>query len=241
MTGASIGVLLIEDYGVIREGLKLLLARTPHLAVVGEAATGREGLELFARLAAAGGVDVVVTDLGLPDLDGLEVARRVKALRPAARVLFLTMHDDDAHVRGMLDVGADGYLLKDAAAGELVRAIEAVARGEVYLSPAVARRLMTQARQGREREHFAALLTEREREVLALLAGGASSKEIARALGLSVKTVENHRARVLAKLGVVNTAAAVARAHREGLLAAPPPAAEPPDAGPPDVGAETSA
>ncbi|HET8629407.1 MAG TPA: response regulator transcription factor [Thermomicrobiales bacterium] len=241
MAGGHIGVLLIEDHGVVREGLKRILARTPQIAVRGEAAAGLEGLRLFERLAAAGGVDVVVTDLGLPDLDGLEVARRVKAARPETRVLFLTMHDDDAHVRGMLDVGADGYLLKEAAAGELARAIETVARGEVYLSPAVARRLLAQARRGVEREDRAALLTERERAVLALAAGGATSKEIARALGLSAKTVENHRAHILAKLGVANMGAAVALAHRAGLLDAPPPDAGARDAGPPEAGAETSA
>jgi DNA-binding NarL/FixJ family response regulator len=161
---------LIEDHGVVREGLKLILERTPHIEVRGEAAAGLDGVRLFKRLAPEGGIDVVVTDLGLPDVSGLEVARRVKAARPATRVLLLTMHEDDEYVGGMLDVGADGYLLKQSAAHELAGAIEAVARGEVFLSPAVARRLLAQARRGRD----AAAPTERERAVPTPLAGGAA-------------------------------------------------------------------
>ncbi|HET8625865.1 MAG TPA: response regulator transcription factor [Thermomicrobiales bacterium] len=216
MAEARIGVLLIEDHGIVREGLKLLLARAPRLAVVGEAGAGADGVRLAARLGAA--VDVVVTDLALPDISGLEVARRVKAARPATRVLLLTMHEGDEHVRGMLDAGADGYLLKQAAAGELATAIEALARGEPYLSPTVAGRLVEAVRRGPGRELPAPLLSAREREVLALAAAGATSKEAARALGISVKTADNHRARILAKLGVATIGAAVARAHREGLL-----------------------
>lgn len=224
MAGERIGVLLIEDHGIVREGLKLILQGTPHIAVLGEAAEGLAGVRLCASLGAA--VAVVVTDLALPDIDGLEVTRRVKAARPATRVLLLTMHADDEHVRGMLDTGADGYLLKQSAAGELAGAIEAVARGETFLSPAVARRLLTQARRGPARARAGPLLTARERGVLALLAGGATSKAVARALGVSVKTAENHRARILDKLGAANTAAAIGLAHREGLLdaGAPPPA-----------------
>jgi DNA-binding NarL/FixJ family response regulator len=228
---------LIEDHGVVREGLKLILERTPHIEVRGEAAAGLDGVRLFERLAPEGGIDVVVTDLGLPDVSGLEVARRVKAARPATRVLLLTMHEDDEYVGGMLDVGADGYLLKQSAAHELAGAIEAVARGEVFLSPAVARRLLAQARRGPEPARQAASLSDREREVLALVAAGATSKEVARALGLSAKTVENHRAHILTRLGVATMGAAVALAYREGLLDAPPPAVAPPGADPPDAGA----
>ena len=221
MEKERIGVLLIEDHGMVREGLKLILERTPHIEVRGEAAAGLDGVRLFERLAPEGDVDVVVTDLGLPDISGLEVTRRVKSAWRDARVLLLTMHEDDEHVRGMLDTGADGYLLKQSAAGELAGAIEVVARGEIFLSPAVARRLLTQVQQGREREHYAGLLTDREREVLALVAEGATSKEIAQALNLSTKTVENHRANILGKLGVTNTAAAIGLAYQHGLIVQP--------------------
>jgi DNA-binding NarL/FixJ family response regulator len=170
MASARIGVLLIADHGVTRDGLRLTLARAPQIEVRGEAGTGVDGLRLLARLARGGGVDVVVADLGLPDLGGLEVARRAKATRPAPRVLLLALWDDDEHVRGMLDAGADGYLLAHAAAAELPRGIEVVARGEIYLSPPVARRLLAQARRGRD----AAAPTERERAVPTPLAGGAA-------------------------------------------------------------------
>ena len=214
----QIRVLLIEDHGIVREGVKLILDGAPNIEVVGEAVEGDQGVRLFERLAATDGVDVVVTDLGLPGISGLEVTRRIKALRPQARVLLLTMHADDEHIRGMLEQGADGYLLKQAAGQELVEAITVVARGETFLSPMVARRLMTQVQRGRERERYSALLTERERELLALLAEGATSKEIAQRLGLSVKTVENHRANILDKLGVANTAAAIGLAYQQGLI-----------------------
>ena len=123
-------VLLVEDHRLVREGIKLLLEREPDLAVAGEAADGETGLRLFARLAAEGRVDLVVCDLGLQGIDGLEVARGVKALAPAIPVVLLTMHDDDADLRAMVAAGADGYLLKQAVGGNLCAAIRAVVRGE---------------------------------------------------------------------------------------------------------------
>ncbi len=222
MTNRPIRVILVEDHGIVRAGLKLILHHEPDIDVVGDAAEGREGVNLFARYslddAMGGPVDVVVTDLGLPDIGGLEVVRRVKELRPAVRVLILTMYADDEHIRGMLESGADGYLLKSAASHELAAAIRTVARGEVAISPVVARRLMSQFQRRREQERYATILTERERQVLNLLAEGATSKELAQQLGLSTKTVENHRSRILEKLGVANTAAAINLAAQHGLL-----------------------
>ena len=226
MPERRIRVILIEDHGVVREGLKLILQGTDDIEVVGEAADGESGLRLFTRLAvddpdADGGIDVVVTDLGLPDIGGLEVTRRIKAARPDMPVLILTMHTDDDHIRGMLELGADGYVLKQSAVQEFAEAIRTVARGETALHPTIARRIMKQLQQGRERERRTDLLTERERSVLALLADGATSKEIARQLGLSTKTIENHRARILEKLGVSNTAAAIGLAYQHGLIGQP--------------------
>ena len=217
-----IRVLLIEDHTLVRAGLRLLLEREPDLAVVGDAPDGERGLRLFERLGAAGGVDVVVTDLGLPGIGGLEVLRRLKARRPAARVLLLTVDADDAHLRGMLALGADGYLLKQAGGHELAQAIRTVARGEAALAPAVARRLLTQVRRDQERGQRLEALTERERQVLCLLAAGTTSKEIAQRLGLSLKTVDNHRTHILRKLGVTNTAAAVALGYQQRLITEPP-------------------
>ena len=214
----GIRVLVAEDHGIVRAGVRLILESEPGFRVVGEAAGGAEAVRLFARLCDAPGVDVVVTDLGLPDLDGVEVARRVKAHRPGARVLFLTIYQDPGHVAGLVEAGADGYLLKHAAFAELPAAVRAVAAGETYLSPAVARGLVAQLRRGQARERRLALLTGRERQVLARLAEGDTSKGIARALGLSAKTVENYRARILEKLGATNTAEAVAHALKDGLL-----------------------
>jgi DNA-binding NarL/FixJ family response regulator len=215
-------VVLIEDHGIVREGLKRILRDEPDIEVIGDAADGHEGIRLFARFsldsAQGGPVDVVVTDLSLPDIAGLEVVRRVKELRSSVRVLILTMHADDEYIRGMLEIGADGYLLKTAASHELAEAIRTVARGEMVLSPAVTRRLMSQFRTRRERDDQAVLLTDRERQVLNFLAGGATSKELAQRLGLSTKTVENHRSRILEKLGVANTAAAINLAAQRGLL-----------------------
>ena len=191
---AQIRVMLIEDHGIVREGLKLILGGAPDIAVVGDAADGAGGVRLFEHLSATGGVDVVVTDLGLPDISGLEVTRRIKALRPETRVLMLTAYSDDEHIRGMMETGADGYMLKHSAAQELPEALRTVMRGETVLHPLVARRLMTQLQRGRERERRAELLTDRERQVLGLLVEGSTSKEIAQRLGLSTKTVENHRA-----------------------------------------------
>lgn len=215
----KVRVILIEDHNIVREGLKLILHGTPDLEVIGEATNGQDGVRLFTRVIDDGGVDVVVTDLGLPDISGLEVMRRIKALQPGACVLMLTMYADDEHIRGMLELGANGYLLKQSAPRDLCEAIRTVARGETALSPAIARRLITQVQRDRERDRRAGLLTERERQILGLLAEGCTSKEVAQRLGLSTKTVENHRARILVKLGVVNTAAAISQGSQLGLLA----------------------
>ncbi len=213
-----IRVLLVEDHRLVREGLRLLLDHEPDMAVAGEAADGETGLRLFARLATAGAVDVVVTDLGLPGLDGLEVARQVKSQAPGTPVVLLAMHDGDGDLRGMVEAGVAGYVLKQDIGRDLCAAIRAVARGEPGLSPTVASRLLRLLRRGEPRGRATDQLSAREREMLGLLAEGLTSKEAAGRLGLSVKTVENHRARILEKLGVANTVAAIGVAHQHGLL-----------------------
>lgn len=219
MTSASIRVLLIDDHEIVREGVRLILKETPDLTVVGMAADGESGATLGLRLADRGEVDVIVVDLGLPDIGGLEVIRRVKARHPQVRMLILSMYTDDEHIRGMLASGADGYLLKQAAVQDLPSAIRAVARGETALSPLVARRVMTQLQRERSGGPAAKQLTAREREVLAMMAAGATTKEIARHYSCQPKTVENHRGRILAKLGVNNTPAAISLGYQRGLIA----------------------
>jgi DNA-binding NarL/FixJ family response regulator len=217
MTREQLRVVVIEDHGVVRDGLRVILEEAEDIVLVGVAADGGSGIRLVED-SLRDGVDVVITDIGLPDIDGIEVTCRLKALMPAPRVLALTMYVDDAHVRGLLDAGVDGYLLKQAAADELTEAIHAVARGELVLSPTVARRLATQGQRRFQQQQVATLLTFREREILSLLAVGATSKVVGRRLGMSPKTVENTRGRILTKLGVANTPAAISLAVQQHLL-----------------------
>jgi DNA-binding NarL/FixJ family response regulator len=159
----------------------------------------------------------------LPDFSGIEVTRQVKALCPDVRVLILSMHADPEHISGILEHGVDGYLLKQSSPTELAEGIQAVARGEMVLSPAVARRLFNHMQRRIQQDQTAQTVTEREREVLGLLAKGYSSKEIARQLGLSIKTVGNHRTRILEKLDAANTPEAIGLAYELGLVEASSP------------------
>ncbi|HVX30095.1 MAG TPA: response regulator transcription factor [Nitrolancea sp.] len=216
---SAIAVILIEDHTIVREGLKLIINQMRDIHLLGDASTGSDGLALFKRLVHhAQPVDVVITDLGLPDISGLEVAQAIKELRSETAVLILSMHADPEHVASILETGIDGYLLKQATPSELVDGIRAVANGGMALSPTVARRLLNHVQRQKNDEASRQSLTERELQVLAMLAQGATSKEIALDLALSVKTVENHRARILEKLDAVNTAAAIGRAYELGLM-----------------------
>lgn len=199
----SVRVLLAEDHTIVREGLRALLARDAGIEVVGEAADGRAAVREAARLKP----DVVVMDLSMPVLDGVEATRAITAAGDGA-VLVLSMHDGAEHVAPALKAGARGYLVKGSGLGDLVTAIGCVARGEAFMDRALAR-----APQRAE-----VSVTPREREVLALVARGLSSSEIAATLDLSVKTVETHRANLLQKLGAPNVAALVDKAHRLGLV-----------------------
>jgi len=220
---AAIDVILIEDHTIVREGLKLIISQVSDIRLLGDVATGAEGLALFNRLLhRAQPVDVVITDLGLPDISGIEVARRIKELCPETAVLILSMHADPEHVASILEAGVDGYLLKQATPSELTDGIRAVAQGGMALSPVIARRLVNHVQRQKDDEASRQSLTERELQVLTMLAHGSTSKEIAHDLVLSVKTVENHRARILEKLDAVNTAAAIGRAYQLGLMKEPP-------------------
>jgi DNA-binding NarL/FixJ family response regulator len=213
-----IRVVLIDDHTVLRDGLKLLLSLESNLIVVGEAASGYDGVSVAEQTKP----DVVVTDVGLPDIDGVEVTRRLREALPEARVLVLTVHDEDTYVLALMQAGASGYVLKNAAGTDLVNAIRTVADGRPWLQPEIAQRLMSlaagkPARPRRGLESLVEPLTPRELEVLRLLAGAASNKEIAENLEISPRTVETHLANIYGKLAVRGRTEAMLWAINEGL------------------------
>lgn len=205
-----IRILLVDDHAVLRAGLRLLLEREEGLEPVGEAATAEDAIRSLPRLRP----DVVVIDVQMPGMGGLEGAARIRERAPEARILFLSMHDRARDVRRAFEAGADGYLLKSAADEDLVRAIRAVAAGERYVHPSLGAALAAPAADGALAE-----LSAREREVLRLLALGHTNHEIADTLYVSVRTVESHRAHVMAKLRVTTRAGLVRAALDAGLLA----------------------
>lgn len=214
----ALRILLIDDHNVLRNGLRLLLETQPDLRVVGEAADGEEGLALTRRLKP----DLVILDLSMPGLGGLDTLRRMVAEQPWLRVLILTMHDDSEFVRDALTAGARGYVLKKAADNELLTAIRQVAGGETYVYPSLAARLLDQGtpRSGRDHPGREPLgrLSARELEVLQLIALGYTHQEIGERLGVSVKTVETHKARISEKLDLRTRAELVRYAMHHNLV-----------------------
>jgi DNA-binding NarL/FixJ family response regulator len=204
-------VLLCDDHPIVRDGLRLLLGELG-MDVVGEAATGEEAVEAAAALQP----DVVVMDLHLPGMSGVDATRVIKAEHPQVGVLVLTMLDDDAALLASLRAGANAYLLKGAAHADMERALNAVARGDVMVTADVAHRLRAGLQLGGEAAPFAGL-SRRENEILQLLARGDGNEQIARSLMLSVKTVRNNVSSIFTKLGVTSRAAAVAAARDAGL------------------------
>lgn len=215
---AKIRVLVADDHAVLRAGLRLLLNAQPDLVTVGEAGDGLEAMEQAAMLQP----DVILLDLTMPRLSGLAVLRELRQRAPEARVLVLTMHADQEYLRQALSQGAAGYVLKQAADQELLAAIRAVARGAVYVDPAMAKGLvedlLDQARPALPADPWETL-SAREAEVIRAVAQGYTNQEIADRLGLSVKTVETHRARAMEKLGLTSRAQLVRYALERGLLA----------------------
>jgi len=211
-----IRIALIDDHTVLRSGVQALLEHQEDMVVVGEAANGTDGLEMVQREQP----DVVLMDLSLPGLNGIGVTRRIREAGCKARVLALTMHEDQRHVRQILEAGATGYVSKRAADTKLVDAIRAVHRGEVFLHPSVARSVLegylgTQPKPDPEER---ATPSDRELEVLTLLAFGHTNQEVAEKLFISVKTVETHKARLVEKMGFRSRADLVRYALDRGLL-----------------------
>ncbi len=207
-----IRILLADDHALVRQGFRMILSAQPDMEIVGEAGNGREAVELAAELHP----DVVVMDVAMPELNGIEATRRLLSDNPRTRVLALSMHKDSVYVREILRAGARGYLLKDSVDADLLAAVRAVAKGDGYLSPGVSEAVLTDYR--RHVTDPLDLLTSREREVLQMIAEGKTNKEIAASLNLSVYTVEAHRGRVMEKLNLHSTGELVRFALRSGLI-----------------------
>ncbi len=213
----KIRILLADDHAVVREGTKELLEREADLEVVAEASDGKEAVQLAIRERP----DVVVMDFAMPQLNGIEATRQIKAIAPGIAVLVLTAYDSDQYIFGFLEAGAAGYLLKDMHVDEVIKAIRAVYAGESALHPTVARRVIDRfVRPMEKRMQQDALdqLTERELEVLKLAAKGMSNREIAQELGISVRTVQTHLNNVFGKVDVGSRTEAVIHALRKGWI-----------------------
>ncbi|MCZ2108115.1 MAG: response regulator transcription factor [Dehalococcoidia bacterium] len=211
----NIRILIADDHTLFRGGLKALLASLPNAEIVGEAADGEEAIAFAAQLQP----DVILMDIQMPRVNGIEAARRILESTPHVGVLMLTMFEDDDSVFSAMRAGARGYVLKGASQGELIRAIEAVASGEALFGPGVAERLLTYlgTPRPRLRERTFPELTEREREVLNLIAAGNNNATIANKLVLSPKTVRNHISNIFSKLQVADRAEAIIRAREAGM------------------------
>lgn len=213
----KIRVLLADDHTIVREGLRLLLEREPDIQVVGEVENGEQAVTMANDISP----DIIVMDINMPKLNGLEATRRIKAQKPSIGVLVLTVYDDDEYVFNLLKAGVTGYLLKKVASSQLANAIRAVHQGEMLLSPSIAQRVVEgylHAPQATKGQSFSDGLTKRELEILRMIARGASNKEIATALYLSVKTVESHRTNIFRKLDIHDRSQAAAYAVRRGLV-----------------------
>lgn len=214
---AAIRILLADDHIVMRSGLRLLLERQPNLRVVGEAADGQEAV----RLAAAEKPEVVIMDIAMPHLNGVEATRQIVTRNPETAVVILSMHSDESYVLRSLKAGARAYLLKDSAEADLIAAIHAIQVGKSFFSPGVRRILKEDymhqlAKLGVEDTYE--LLTPREREVLQLVAEGKSNKEVANLLNLSLYTVETHRTHILQKLNLHSVPELILYAVRKGII-----------------------
>ncbi len=212
-----IRILLADDHTLVRQGLRRILEEQPDWRVVADCGDGREAVRLAVEL----GPDVVILDIGMPALGGIEAARQIARQCPSTRVLMLSMHADEAHITQAMEAGASGYLLKDSADDDLVKAVAATVQGKSFFSPAAAAVLLDEYRRSLARRGVSdryESLSGREREVFQLMAEGHSSKSIAALLGVSPATIETHRAHVLEKLDLHSVAEVVIYAVRRGII-----------------------
>jgi two-component system response regulator NreC len=214
---SKIRVLICDDHAILRDGIRLLLNSQPDMDVVGEAVDGRDAVEKVRVLKP----DIVLMDIAMPLLNGLQATKQIRRDDPNMRVLVLTMYESDEYVSQMLEAGVMGYVLKKAAGSELVHAIRAVHQGEAFLYPSIAKWLvkdyMRRMDAGQERVSFDGL-TDREREVLQLVAEGHSNRQIADLLNLSIRTVQNHRAHIMEKLGMHDRGELIKYAVQKGII-----------------------
>ncbi len=215
---SNISVLLVDDHNIVRQGLKALLVGEGDITVVGEAQSGREAVQLAARLRP----EVVIMDLAMPLLNGWEATRQIVKALPGAKIIVLSTYDTEEHIQQAIGAGAAAYLIKQTAAADLVKAIREVKKGNAYFSPAIAQRLREQTCRSLSGDPAKSPpqveLTVREAEVLQLIAEGFANKQIAGELGLSVKTVEKHRQQVMNKLNIHDTASLVRHAAAKGII-----------------------
>jgi two-component system response regulator NreC len=215
--GHKIRVLLADDHTILRAGLKMMLNAQPDIEVIGEASDGRQAVLAAQRLEP----DVILMDITMPECNGIEATRQVKRVLPETRVLVLTMHENEEYLFQMLRAGAAGYMLKEAADTELISAIRVVSSGRFYLSPSAQSMMVSdylqRVRTGEERDSYSAL-TEREREILKLVAEGYTNNQIGERLFISPKTVDTHRTHIMDKLNLHSRAELVKYAMRRGLL-----------------------
>ncbi len=215
---SKIRVLLADDHTIVRQGLRALLDSQEDIEVVGEAENGRQTFEKTKQIVP----DIVVLDITMPNLNGIEATRQIKKLNPEIKVIVLTVHDNEEYVHQALHAGASGYLLKESAVSDLVSAIHAVKKGDIFLSPTISKVVVKDYIKHAEGESKAFdsldILTGREREVLQLIAEGHTNREVARLLTLSVKTVDVHRAHIKEKLHINDTAGLIKYSIRKGLI-----------------------
>jgi DNA-binding NarL/FixJ family response regulator len=213
-----IRILLADDHTIVRDGLRALLEKQPDMTVSGEAADGREAVQI----AEENMPDVVVMDIAMPNMNGIEATRRIIAMRPATGVVILSMHQDESYVLRSLKAGARGYLLKDSLRSDVVEAIRSVAQGRSFLTRKVSRLMQEDYIRQMERrgvEDSYDLLTDREREILQLIAEGRTNKEVANVLNIGLTTVETHRTHILQKLGLHSVPELILYAVRKGIIA----------------------
>ncbi|MBN1991386.1 MAG: response regulator transcription factor [Anaerolineae bacterium] len=211
----SIPILIADDHGVLRAGLRALLSEEADLEVVGEAAGGQEALRLAGELSP----EVILLDVSMPDLGGIEVTRQLKEILPEARVLILTVHEDESMLQEAIQAGASGYIVKRAVESELIDAIRAVARGDLYVHPAMTRALLKEVSPAATSRHSPVESpTPREIDVLRYIAQGYTNRQTAETLNLSVRTVESHRANLMSKLGLKSRVELVRYARENGYI-----------------------
>jgi two-component system response regulator NreC len=214
---SSVRILLADDHGIVRQGLRAILARDPALDVVGESSDGRDAV----RLAEALDPGIVIMDIAMPHLNGIEATAQIVKRNPKTGIIILSMHSDETYLLRALTAGARGYLLKDSAEVDLIRAVHTVAQGKPFFSPAITGTLLedyVRNLQQRNLQDSYDLLTDREKEVLQMIAEGMSNKEVAGALELSTYTVETHRNNLMQKLNLHNTAEIVLYAVRKKII-----------------------